>query len=445
MLSLPYSKKKRYLTGIDWMIHAIDDLTRRETGTGNVSQIVLELDQPLDETTLTDYLTAFVVRFPVLRGEAARDLNLCPYWRLREREEPALLRMSVHRLEEEPTFEQVLAVLEQGVNQASRHSQEYFAFQLVNTPGKSFLAMRFDHRLFDARGAEAFLGMFQTEYERGGDFSAGLDLTRQPHLSRWMEKFRAGRRVNRALLRLAENPTCALPLPDGRQGRGFRFRLIPFDDHAASAVVEAAYDQAGYLMLMPYTLAIAVRVLHRVFAQRRLDVGDYVIPVSIDLRSPERAPEDAFFNHLSFLFFRVRPGEVDDFPALISLLKEQMYEQVQSGLPRDLGEASQLMRIAPLWLLRILMRLPLKGQLASFCFASVGEAAYDSQEFMGLDVRNMFHMPRLPVPPGLGVFLSQFRGRLNVVLSYLEGILTEEEADSVAAGLRAALTAVSGQ
>jgi len=48
----------------------------------------------------------------------------------------------------------------------------------------------------------------------------------------------------------------------------------------------------------------------------------------------------------------------------------------------------------------------------------------------------MFHLPRVPNPPGVGIFFNQFKGVLNITLSYLEGVLSEEEADSIGGHLR---------
>lgn len=62
--------------------------------------------------------------------------------------------------------------------------------------------MTFDHLLFDARNAEAFLSMFQKEWE-SGEVSGSMTITEPAHLSMWMDKFKAGQRVNRAFIKIA--------------------------------------------------------------------------------------------------------------------------------------------------------------------------------------------------------------------------------------------------
>ncbi len=104
-----------------------------------------------------------------------------------------------------------------------------------------------------------------------------------------------------------------------------------------------------------------------------------------------------------------------------------MYDQVKSGFPKDLAEASLLTRIAPLPVLGKLLHLPMKGKMATFAFSHLGKSSYQHPLFMGRKVAELFHMPRVPVPPGLGFFSNYYNGRLNLVISYLDGLLRDDE------------------
>ena len=429
MVHLPFSKNKRYLTGIDWIVHTFDYMTKRRTGAGNMFQVILELDGSPEEDELRQCLTRFIKKYPVVYGRPARDYNLAPYWKMPSRGQTVPLSFNVSRLEDS---EDVFARLAQGVNTPFKSDREHLAFHLVYAGKKSFVAMTFDHRLFDARGAEAFLGLFQEEFEGKGECSAEISLTEPAHLCRWREKFKAGQHVNRAFLRLGEKaPPRVLPIPSAPNRQRIKFKIIPFDEQQTAAIVDTAYNEAGYLLLMPYVLAVAVKVLHGIFAARDIRAGDYVISVSIDTRPPEKVGQEIFFNHLSFFLFLIQGHEAGRFPALLASIKRQMYDQVKSGLPSDIEEASTLMRIVPLPILSHLMRLHLKGQIASFCFSYVGETAYTYFRFMRNKVCNIFHMPRVPVPPGLGIFFHQSHGKLNGVLSYAEGMLSDDEVNTM--------------
>jgi hypothetical protein len=149
--------------------------------------------------------------------------------------------------------------------------------------------------------------------------------------------------------------------------------------------------------------------------------------------------EEAFFNHVSFLLFRIQASEVDDFSVLLQSIKRQMYAQVKAGLPRDISEASFLLRIVPPRILSRLMKIYLKGELASFCFSFVGETEHTPAPFLGKEVLRSYHMTRVPIPPGLGVFFHKSRGRLHAYLSYAEGLLREDEVNEILCDLRSRL------
>jgi hypothetical protein len=145
------------------------------------------------------------------------------------------------------------------------------------------------------------------------------------------------------------------------------------------------------------------------------------------------------FNHLSFVHFRIPSDEADDFPRLVGIIRRQFFDQVKSGFSANLQEAAYLLRIVPLPALSRMMGFHFGGQIASCCFSYIGESGYRHPTFLGVPVRNLFHMPRVPVPPGIGLFFTQFRGRLNVVLTYLDGLLDDDAATAMMSALSSRL------
>jgi len=436
---LPYSKKKRYLTGIDWIIHVLNYMTLKETGAGFMSQVVFELQGKADAIKTESTLSAFIKNYPVLNGYTKRDFNLAPYWKIPTRKKEKISFETINitdSLKNGASFDDVLTSLEKGINRPFKNRKEHVAFCLITKGEKSYLAMTFDHLVFDARNAETFLDIFQEDF-KGKKYDGSLNLKEPAHLSMWMEKFKAGQRVNRAFLKMADKiPPRVLPLSSGR--KGFKFKILTFSKKESEAIAENAFSQAGYLMLMPYALSASVSAMHEIFAGRG-DSGNYVIPVSIDTRKKEEVRRQFFFSNTSFFIFKVEAGLAARFPELLNSVKEQMYSQVKADLPGDICRASLLMRIAPPSILGSLLKIYLKGQIASFSFSYVGETAYESPYFMDNKIINMFHMPRVPVPPGIGIFFQKSKENLNVILSHLDGMLTDEESKKILSLLKSRL------
>lgn len=424
-----HSRRKRYLSGQDWVIATLDRVMTHATGAGNLSQLVLFLNGPVDPGRLRDGLDRLGDALPVLHGSVARDWKLAPYWKI-PRQPRRTLPLRIVPLAERDWP----AACAETINLPFRHPAEHLAFHLFTSGERNLLAMTFDHRLLDARGAEALLGLLG-EKLAGGALPESPVFTSSAELTRWREKFLSGRNVNRRVLALAGEPPRALPLPD-RRPRGYRYRHMHYPAAESAALIERAWREAGYLMESPFLLAVVTRAMHALHLARGTNGASYLVPATVDLRPGREPLQEIFFNHLSYLFYRL-PAELgDDLPALIGAIKAQMYDQVKSGFPADLARASLLMRIVPLSLLARMLYLPMEGKMASFAFAHLGRSSFSAGTFLERQVENLVHMPRVPAPPGIGFFSNHYNGRLNLTMVYLDGLLDEAEADLVEAGIR---------
>lgn len=428
------SKRKRYLSGSDWVINSLDYVMKSVTCSGNICQIVLILDSALDEQILRTSLNRFVKQFPVLQGKVARDIKLTPYWKI-----PASIERDVHLkvsyMPGSSSPEIILPKLLQNANRPFPDDDEYIDFHLFTSGERSALVMRFDHRLFDARGAESFLNLFQKSLE--SDFPlCDITFTSSMELTEWKRKFVAGRNVNRRIIALSKSTLQSLPLQKDCGTKGFIYRLLNFDKQETATIYDRANQEAGYLMESLYSLAAITGAVHELFANRPGSGSSYLIPVTMDIRPGKDPLQEIFFNHVSYLFYQIPVELGNDMNSLITLFKQQMYDQVKSGFPRDLADASMLTRIAPLSMLGKLLYMPINGKMATFAFSHLGKSSYNSNEFMGSAVENIFHMPRVPVPPGLGFFSNLYNNRLNLVISCLDGLLADEELQLLETGIR---------
>ncbi len=423
---LPYSKNRRYLTGMDWTIQTLDRLVHSVTGRHYTFQVVLDLHGPFDFNRFKSSMEQFVQEFPELGGYAARDWTLAPYWKMPRSGDQIRVKVDLVQAAEN----QIASLLEQGVNDPLPETSPHLVFRVYRiSKDRHRVAAQFDHQLFDAPGAEAFLDLFH-HWSTGQDCQtrfAKLARTEPAHLSNWMRKFEAGKQLIRRLRGMTETALMILPRPVALKGRSLRFRVLEFDEQETASIVERADREAGFLMFMPYALASALQAVHPAFVRAKATGRDYLVSVSVDLRTPATAAAHLFFNHLSFLLFRIPTSQIGDRHQMLDSLRTQMYEQVKSGFPQALYESSMLMRILPTRLLGRLMLKPLRGEFASLGFTCVGKG-YGATQFMEASVANLIHMPLVPVPPGLGLFVNQYGKKMNVILSYVDGLLTDEEA-----------------
>jgi NRPS condensation-like uncharacterized protein len=429
------SKRKRYLSGSDWVLNTLDYMMKAGSSSGNICQIVLTLKTPPSEPALRVNLTDFIRKFPVLQGRVTRDFKLTPYWQI-----PAVMErdvlLTVSRLPEDSSSQSIFSELVKNANSPFQGDNQYIDFHLFTSSLYSALAMRFDHRLFDARGAESFLNLFQLSLH-DSSISGDIAFSSSAELTEWRRKFLAGRNLNRAVRALAKAAPRALS-PRASSGKSYSYRLLSFNKEETAAIYEKAHNEAGYLMESPFFLAAITQAVHELISSRA-EPGSgscYLIPVTMDLRPGKEPLQELFFNHMSYLFYQIPVEQADDLKGVVTLLKQQMYDQVKSGLPRDLAEASLLTRIVPLPVFGKLLALPMDGKLATFAFSHLGKSFYQSNEFMESLIENIFHMPRIPLPPGLGFYSSRHGDTLNLIIAFQDGIMTDEELETLEAGIR---------
>lgn len=431
--SLPYSRRRRYLTGIDWSLGTLDLMTRRATGIGNLSQVVLELQGRLPPDRLRQILDRLSIRFPLLHGRFARDLlNLAPYWKIPSSSAGHGIPLMVTQLPAD-AGDSADVVLSQHVNTPFRGPAEHMRFLLIHLGDDcSRLGMVFDHKLLDAFGAETFLHLIHETWRGRLDAIAPrIGQTEPAHLDQWPRRFLGGQTVNRFRVRLSDRKVAGLPMPVRRCPRSVRFVHDSLTPEQADRFTRWAGEECGIPILLPSATARAVLAMRPALAVASTAGSQYLVAVSVDARAPDRKWEDLFFNHLSFLGFSLPTDSTASPAAWTAALRDQFYDQMEQGVPAAFQDATMLTRICPQWLAARIARLPFGGRVCSFYFACLRDMAFNQDTFLDVPLTNLIHAPRVPPPPGLGLGMTVFRGRMNLVFSYLEGVLDDVSARDV--------------
>lgn len=414
-MKLPYFKKRYYFSGIDWVISAIDYYMQKTSWAGNHSTLFIGLKHPIAEDSLKSRLKLIFSALPILNSHPGRDfVNLAPYWKVSKKH---ILLPSI-KTTQCSTREELETIKNEVLNTPFRSKKDHFFFTIITGKKQNALMMTFDHKILDARGAEIFLNLF-TEEKNLEEIIRKIKISDSPKLKDWYQKFDAGRDVQRHFMRLSQNKYVTLSKhsiknPPVKGQTNLTSITCRFSEKETENIHKSAEKKAGYMMETPYLLAVTAFAIHSVVAPKK--ETNYSIPMPIDMRKTGTELQRMLFNHLSFMFLNINIKHEANLEDVICEVRNSIFHNIENELPDKLLKATRLTRISPLPILKHFMKLPMDGKVASFAFANVGVSPEPVSNILSKTIETIYHIPRIPTPPGIGIFFNQNSGRMNFTI-----------------------------
>ncbi len=216
------------------------------------------------------------------------------------------------------------------------------------------------------------------------------------------------------------------------------FRLIELSSVQSQAAMARLRSSCGDFLQMPFYAAVAARALRLLHVMRGWRSPE--IHLQLPVQSRGRSRDLIFGNHLGSLplFLDAEAlGTLDE--AIIHLL-----EKYREAMKLEMPQASEaLMTLAsqmPVSWFIPGVRLTNRGQICSLFHSHTGSFLPGRAEFAGAPVQNICTIPSVCSPPGLGIFFSDFAGRITVTLAWRGNAVSETEIEAVSRRIKTDLT-----
>lgn len=280
------------------------------------------------------------------------------------------------------------------------------------------LVLTWFHPLMDPRGAQTFLAQL-AEMDRTGIApppEAGPDRDPRPLRMR-------GRLARRSLDYMrALAPVSPVSPGTGRDAPGrHRFWQERFAERGPGGPGPREPREISW------RLAVVGRAMAELWRERGLPDVPFLLPISVDLR-PRGEPGPTFGNHLAFHFARFRPSDTADVPGLARTLRGQMADAVRAGQIEANAVAMEFLHYRPLSMMLRALPWTARGETFSFNCADIMDFPSTLGDLLGRRVLNAYHAPAVLPRPGIGVFFNRCAGGNNLVVSWVEGAVSEAEA-----------------
>jgi hypothetical protein len=413
------------LRGADLVLVAMQSLWKH-AGVSNNTLMVVRCDGPLDPERIRRTLERFLDFCP---WPAARLRRPFPWGKLHwAAGSRAALHVPPVRHQRLRAPEALHAELEAELNAAIDPRREPpLRFSVFDsTPEaagpQSVLVVTWFHPLMDPRGGQNLLSHLAHLDEIDGRAPWGgapPAFVGTPDPRPLKERGQLGRRSQRYMRTLAPVPPVSPGTGLTSPGRA-RFRQASFvgDDHGVGGVRSTRE--------ICWRLALVGRTMAELWRTRGLPDVPFLVPVSVDLR-PKGEPGPTFGNELAFHFARFRPSETADMAGLTRALRQQMTDALREGQIDANAVAMEFLKFRPLSLM--LRDLPGTATRETFSFncADLMDFPAALEKLFGRRVVNAYHAPSVLPRPGIGVFFNRCGIKNNLVVSWIDGAVSEDE------------------
>lgn len=235
--------------------------------------------------------------------------------------------------------------------------------------------------------------------------------------------------------RISKKPLSSIAPLKEIKNRNQKVRIIRFTTEETLAFDKLGPKLGAQFGRSPVYLASAARGVQSLLNKKGIDVNDFWIPVPKDQRK-KGSDGPLLGNHLSFLFYRLKSGDLSSLTKTVQSINRQMVELIKSKMSRDYDILMRFLRRTPTPLYYFWIKGPQGGSLASFLFTVAADHPADFLKFNDHVIKDAWSFPSGIYPPGLSFAFMRFKNNLHVMIMYFEEVISEAEVDMLEKQIR---------
>jgi hypothetical protein len=395
----------------------LDHEIRKSGLAGNYCALVMELEGVPDHAEIVQRCAGFSRRFPLAVARLSRQGRQYAWIPPHESDLPFHVSKLDTNTDEADSWQQ--RVLEIVNKRMPVSASAPFELYLIESADRSLLVLRWFHPAADAKGAELVL------YHLFNDMQSTQQSQQGPVdrlIQQWglWRKFRLARQA--ALnIRVLDRHASVLPVDTQRPADRLALKVVRYDAGQTTQIMTHARKHAGMTGTTLYLIGCMMRAME---AAGATPAGDaYCVPYAANLRR-RKALSPVFGNQVSILFAQAGRDMVRSRQQLFAHLRDQNMAAMRQGLDHAMLPLMQ----AGSWLSlekygRIVRNSPGNRERSSFWFSYTGDMEPEPVAIAGCRVQDIYQLSQVSAPPGLGLLVSSFQGRLVLSYNYINNQL----------------------
>ena len=224
------------------------------------------------------------------------------------------------------------------------------------------------------------------------------------------------------------------PLP-GERG----FRVIELDAAQSAKAFATQRKYGGDFFQMPFYAAVTARALRLVHQMRAMP--EAYCHLEVPYQVGKRSPGAVFQNQMATLLLPLLETEMATLDAAVAHVLAVYKATMKSGQPQATAALMALVMHMPVSLFIPFIRFQNLGEICGLFHSHTGTFLSHGATFAGAEVENVYNIPSVCTPPGIGIFFSDCQERITITLAWREGSLSLDEQSTVATQIVEDLTA----
>lgn len=222
------------------------------------------------------------------------------------------------------------------------------------------------------------------------------------------------------------------------QGGPPAYRLIEFSDQESQQATSRLRALCGDFLHMPFHAAVAARALHLLHSLRGWISPEIHLHLPVQIRG--RSRDLLFGNHMGTLPLFLDSSSLTTMDQSVAHVFERYRESTRNKVPQASEALMTLASHMPVGAFIPAVRLTNRGQICSLFHSHTGAFLPGRSDFAGAALQNICTIPSVCTPPGLGVFASDYAGRITITLAWREKGLSQDELSALEKQIRIDMT-----
>ena len=398
--------KEIKLNSCDHFQLLFDYKIKKEKGTANTSQLLLELADPISLEELQQYLLSNPYFKSLINTTLIR-----PFWGKERFRFEQGKELEINELK-------MQSIVPSRVYQNDNVGSDPVKVSLIQLADSSAVLFQFNHIFIDNNGVKNLLRSFhgaQFEFHR----------TSEPKQNSFLKRMKSTLSLSRKMM-YKWYESKAFIHSSSNEPVYKDYIIHTFSDEQTALIKSKINPSHRIASISSVLMSACCLSLQKLLIDRNEKPREFVFQQPF-VTSSKKDPAHILGNRFSFIYYRLKPKQVTSLPEIETELNKQTMQQIRDRIPYKFLELESVLRWVNLRFHLWMISLPARGKLTSFAYSFVDETKVIDR-FADREISNIVNIPPVMRKPPVTFGFVYYESRLRIQICFDKNTVKADEA-----------------